>query len=819
MPKGLESPSLEKQLPSTAPTHSAPPKATPSPRLVQHSSSNSSLSDSYNSPRLERLDVDSLIIADLVAQLPPNPKIWTPSQVALYLTHVLGLTPKPIVEDVTAYVRRSRMGGKVFLRLREKDLESEGLNLKWRKLMIEAVKKLRRDCLRGRIWGFEGGLQLPRQEDEMLDDLHANEEAEEKPVPVTAKGTLKRLRDKKAIRSMISSFENASQDGRDEEEGFVALGGNSLRSRGSVSSLQSNDSNEQRSRPALPPIYGKGFVKSRAESFTSLNESQGFKRKEITREELEHWFGSMSEQEAEMLANELQEDEELLHVGQEDQRARNCSSSSEQSSFSGESGPFTPPPMESAGFDLTPLNVDLVDAIVGQASPAEESCEAALAPKMLFDVAPLRRDVLVDEDTESYAPDSARPGIQPRPGAANGGKSNPYRSSTYEPEEMEALGLHIDEEDDIKFGTARKISRPPSYEEQPPMVEMAAAQNSIRIKKPASEARAQDVFAQTLVEDSDAAMPSIEHMRNMSAHEASGLSPYKPLSPAMSRKSSQRRQGEGEKNGLADISEAKAESKESKMATFGRKAGGNSMQLTAMLIASGMADGPQAESHGEDVKKAEDESEWGVTMSRKASRRGTLARNAGLEKEGATASRMAELFMPAGPDELNAHNLKELEKKEQEHALLKDHLYLPLTSLEPTADGKGSVRKRSMVLVERKRFESLARRMGVLESQLADLEAASLPPLSDLGSMANRDSREHSTRAALDEVFTIPQAPSLLPASEKEASSDTPKGEELEARGWALPLRFGAIPSYGESVATWSAPPPLLTCLFTLPLN
>jgi len=36
------------------------------------------------------------------------------------------------------------MGGRVFLRLREEDLEKEGLNLKWRGLMMEAVRKLRR---------------------------------------------------------------------------------------------------------------------------------------------------------------------------------------------------------------------------------------------------------------------------------------------------------------------------------------------------------------------------------------------------------------------------------------------------------------------------------------------------------------------------------------------------------------------------------------------------------------------------------------------------------------------------------------------------
>ncbi|KAE8257796.1 hypothetical protein A4X09_0g7882, partial [Tilletia walkeri] len=46
-----------------------------------------------------------------------------------------------------------------------------------------------------------------------------------------------------------------------------------------------------------------------------------------------------------------------------------------------------------------------------------------------------------------------------------------------------------------------------------------------------------------------------------------------------------------------------------------------------------------------------------------------------------------------------------------------EKLAVPLTMLAPAPDGKGSIKKRSMVLVDRRRFESLARRMGVLEEQ------------------------------------------------------------------------------------------------------
>ena len=46
---------------------------------------------------------------------------------------------------------------------------------------------------------------------------------------------------------------------------------------------------------------------------------------------------------------------------------------------------------------------------------------------------------------------------------------------------------------------------------------------------------------------------------------------------------------------------------------------------------------------------------------------------------------------------------------------------VPLYSIEASSDGKGSTKKRSMVLVDRKRFESLARRMSALEDQIAAL--------------------------------------------------------------------------------------------------
>ncbi|UZJ57148.1 hypothetical protein CBS101457_006468 [Exobasidium rhododendri] len=796
VPKGLASPSLDQSQASIT----SPSTKVASPTIkLQLSSSNTSLRESFSSPRLVRAEVNSLALSEAVAELPPNPKVWTPSQVALYLTHVLGLTPKPIVEDVTAYVRRSRMGGKVFLRLTERDLEAEGLNLKWRKLMIEAVKKLRRDCLRGRIWGFEGGLQWPRQEDEVV-----MEDPEVKHVPITAQGTLKRLRDKKAIRSMISNFENVRQNGKEEEDGFVALGGSGLRSRRSLTSLHSNESSDPTdNRGQMAPIYGEGFVKEKAESFTSLQDLV-FKRKEITKEELEELFGSLSEQETELLVNELQADEELLYSDQKGNRVRHQSSCSDHSSVSGESGPLTPPPVGQLSLDLSPLKPDVIDSIFRE--DPHESCSAmASTEEAEYCTMPMNQDVV-----ENYAEEALE--ALPAKRSTKVGVLNLYRSSTYEAEELEALGLHVGEPSDVKWSTAKKISRPPSREEEEESrsrMGMPAANDSTRVKKANTDSSsiliAGDLFSEVVNESK--VEPRIEHMRNITALEALGLSPYKPLSPGMSRKTSQKRHGEGGKGNMPGCVEGKAiQTSDNEKATFGRRRGADSMQLAAMLQASGILDGPDVTaSHlSAGGKKAEDEGEWGTTVSRKVSRMGTLAKNStsdsdsnssAREVEGA-AIRMAELFSPAPLERLNASNLTELGREQGQ-----DHLCVPVTTIEATADGKGSFRKRSMILVERKRFESLARRMGVLESQLANLEAASLPSLSDLGSLVDRSpvSQKSSLRALAD-VFTIPPVPLHLNADVGESvgeERERAKPKRASASAWSIPLQlFGIIPSY-----------------------
>ncbi|KAM5544842.1 hypothetical protein V8D89_001740 [Ganoderma adspersum] len=101
-----------------------------------------------------------------VDDLPENPKMWTPSQLATYLTTALRMTsggkpgdiepiglPALVAKDIATFVKSARIGGRTFLRLNEEDLESLGMNKKWRDALLVAARNLRQNVLKGRIWG------------------------------------------------------------------------------------------------------------------------------------------------------------------------------------------------------------------------------------------------------------------------------------------------------------------------------------------------------------------------------------------------------------------------------------------------------------------------------------------------------------------------------------------------------------------------------------------------------------------------------------------------------------------------------------------
>ncbi|KAI0750173.1 hypothetical protein C8Q80DRAFT_675653 [Daedaleopsis nitida] len=110
-----------------------------------------------------------VLSAPSVDDLPENPKLWTPSQLAVYLTTALRMTsggkpgeiesiglPALVAKDIAAFVKSARIGGRTFLRLNEDDLEGLGMNKKWRDALLTAARNLRQNVLKGRIWGVDG---------------------------------------------------------------------------------------------------------------------------------------------------------------------------------------------------------------------------------------------------------------------------------------------------------------------------------------------------------------------------------------------------------------------------------------------------------------------------------------------------------------------------------------------------------------------------------------------------------------------------------------------------------------------------------------
>lgn len=90
------------------------------------------------SSTLPVIPVPSPIVAPApsVDDLPDNPKLWTPSQLAIYLATALRMTsigkpgeiepiglPALVAKDIAAFVKGARIGGRTFLRLNEEDLE------------------------------------------------------------------------------------------------------------------------------------------------------------------------------------------------------------------------------------------------------------------------------------------------------------------------------------------------------------------------------------------------------------------------------------------------------------------------------------------------------------------------------------------------------------------------------------------------------------------------------------------------------------------------------------------------------------------------
>lgn len=93
--------------------------------------------------------------------LPPSVKMWLPSHLALYLSQTLSLPPQ-VSNDITAFIRTSRLSGRTFLRLRDTEFEELGVSVPWRVALGKARDELLEAVRLGgetriELWGFGGG--------------------------------------------------------------------------------------------------------------------------------------------------------------------------------------------------------------------------------------------------------------------------------------------------------------------------------------------------------------------------------------------------------------------------------------------------------------------------------------------------------------------------------------------------------------------------------------------------------------------------------------------------------------------------------------
>ncbi|KZT73456.1 hypothetical protein DAEQUDRAFT_743004 [Daedalea quercina L-15889] len=183
-PEGAKSHKLSKSLTSVAESPSRSPRPLPAPPTSNSAntspvhSADPSLSvheaDSSFPRRTKRADTlptfpsneHTLELLAIPEDLPTNPKVWTSSQLSMYLTTALRITsqvktgqpgavplPVRVAKDIAAFTRSRMITGRMFLRLTEADLESMGMNKKWRELLLATSQELRQNVLKGRIWG------------------------------------------------------------------------------------------------------------------------------------------------------------------------------------------------------------------------------------------------------------------------------------------------------------------------------------------------------------------------------------------------------------------------------------------------------------------------------------------------------------------------------------------------------------------------------------------------------------------------------------------------------------------------------------------
>ncbi|CAO1617641.1 unnamed protein product [Parajaminaea phylloscopi] len=202
-----------------------------------------------------------------LASLPVDARQWTPAHVSTYLAHVLRLVPAPVVEDLSNFVRNERMSGKAFLRLRERDLADKGMNMRWRRLMSEASRRLRRDALRRRIWSgtSDGAKHYEDREDDCEDGGCGAQEELSPGQKRLMTATLKRIRDRRFVQGLVQAIESPKHG-----EDASLPSGESPVSVGKVSPAHPKQRSDEKTREPIEPPFGDGYVRRQASSFSNL---------------------------------------------------------------------------------------------------------------------------------------------------------------------------------------------------------------------------------------------------------------------------------------------------------------------------------------------------------------------------------------------------------------------------------------------------------------------------------------------------------------------------------------------------------------------
>lgn len=112
------------------------PTPPPHPSTLSFYEPSAGLEQFTTPKRPKRADTLSLTLSDLdvtpvkLEDLPTNPKLWTPTQLSSYLTTALRVRsgeamslPLPVARDIAAFIKESKINGRLFLRLCEQDLD------------------------------------------------------------------------------------------------------------------------------------------------------------------------------------------------------------------------------------------------------------------------------------------------------------------------------------------------------------------------------------------------------------------------------------------------------------------------------------------------------------------------------------------------------------------------------------------------------------------------------------------------------------------------------------------------------------------------